>query len=118
LALGTHRVLVDNDPCTQGKEDKHLTITITYCKEDQFTCTDGHCVSMVQRCNDIADCPYLSDEVQCRSVFLGEDYISDYAPVSVDEEYGIVKVPVNLSVEILEILGVDEKDGIFPSHSI
>ena len=111
LALGTHRVLVDNDPCTQGKEDKHLNITITYCKEDQFTCTDGHCVSMVQRCNKIADCPDLSDEVQCRSVLLGEDYISDYTPVSVDEEYGIVKVPVNVSVEILEMLGVDEKDG-------
>ena len=111
LALGTHRVLVDNDPCTQGMKDKHLTITISYCKEDQFTCSDGHCVSLDQRCNNIADCPDLSDEVECTIVSLGEDYMRDYAPVSVDQEYEIIKVPVNVSVDILEILSVDEKAG-------
>ena len=112
LALGTHRVLVDNDPCTQGKKDKYLTISISSCTEDQYTCRDGHCVSMEQRCNNIADCPDLSDEIDCSILALGEDYISDFAPVTVDKDYEVAKVPVNVSVEILEILGIDEKEGV------
>ena len=47
--LGRHRVVVEDDPCTNGKEDKYLTITVTHCGEDEFTCSDGACVNIDRR---------------------------------------------------------------------
>ena len=49
ICLGRHRVFVEDDPCTNGKEDKYLTITVTHCGEDEFTCSDGACVNMDRR---------------------------------------------------------------------
>ena len=65
------------------------------------------------RCNRIADCPDLTDEVNCRMTHVDESYIGDYEPVTVDENYDIVKVAVNVTVDILEILQLSEIDGLF-----
>ena len=110
---GRHKVSVEDDTCTDGKDDKSMIITITHCKDDEFTCSTGSCVSMDLRCNRIVDCPDLSDEVNCRMTHVDESYIGDYEPVTVDENYHIVKVSVNVSVHILDILELSEIDGLF-----
>jgi hypothetical protein len=62
LALGTHRWLVAGD--TQcSPQPRHLLLTLSTCQADQFTCGDGHCVSLEQRCDSRADCGDKSDEV-------------------------------------------------------
>ena len=113
LALGRHTVLIEDDPCTKGKEDKNVIITITHCNEDEYTCNDGNCISMEVRCNRISDCPDESDESNCMILILGEGYIADYEPVTVDDNYDIVKVPVNVSVDVLTILAISEITGVF-----
>ena len=35
------------------------------CLLDQFACTDGSCVPLVDKCDGIADCTDASDEVHC-----------------------------------------------------
>ena len=110
---GRHRVYVEDDKCTDGKDDKSMMITITHCNDDEFTCSMGSCVSMDLRCNRITDCPDLSDEINCRMTHVDESYIGDYEPVTVDENYDIVKVSVSVSVIILDILELSEIDGLF-----
>jgi len=114
MALGTHDVKLENDPCTDGKDDKSVKITITACKDDQFTCFTGHCVSMDLRCNRISDCLDSSDEKDCAIVKIDKTtYIREYPPIVVDENYEPIKVPIEISLDIEKILSIDEIEGIF-----
>ena len=113
LALGRHKVLVEDDPCTKGKTDKNLMITLTHCDDDEYTCDDGNCISMAVRCNRISDCPDASDESNCMILITGDGYIADYEPVTVDDNYDIVKVPVHVDIDVLNILAISEIRGVF-----
>ena len=114
LPLGTFDVKLENDPCTDGKDDKSVKITITNCKDDQFTCISGHCVSMELRCNRISDCSDSSDEKDCAILKIDKTtYIREYPPIVVDENYEPIKVSIDISLDIEKILSIDEIEGIF-----
>ena len=62
LLLGVHmfdfsRVL--DDPCTSSLPSKLVRVKVTACGSGQFTCDDGQCVSIDERCNQISNCRYL-----------------------------------------------------------
>ena len=50
----------------------------------QFTCDDGQCVTMEQRCNQHPDCRDRSDEQNCK--VLGEGYNRNVPPAPVDNK--------------------------------
>ena len=100
MPLGTFDVKLENDPCTDGKDDINVRITITNCKENQFTCFTGHCVSMDRRCNRIADCPDSSDKKDCAIVQVDKTaYIKEYHPIDVDKKYELITVPIEISLD-------------------
>ena len=37
-------------------------LSLSKCSEDQFTCGDGHCLTMIHRCDGIPNCEDGSDE--------------------------------------------------------
>ena len=114
LALGTHDVVFENDICTKGKENKVVKITITNCEENEFTCFTGGCVNMESRCDRINDCPDSSDEKGCAILRMDETtYIPENPPIKVDSNKKIIKIPVNISLDILKILDINEVEGIF-----
>ena len=114
LALGTHFVRFEEDDCTKGKEDKVVQITITNCNEDQFTCFTGGCVLMENRCDRIVDCEDSSDEKGCAIVRIDETtYIREYPPITVDGDRTLIKLPINISLDILKILEINEVEGVF-----
>ena len=41
------------------------SMTLTTCFPNKFTCDDGTCVRINQRCNLVVDCPDKSDEKVC-----------------------------------------------------
>lgn len=47
---------------------------LTVCQEGQFTCDDGTCVDLTQRCNLQYDCRDHSDEAKCQMIRLPLDY--------------------------------------------
>ena len=103
-----------DDLCTKGKKDKMTRLTITACEEKEFTCFDGNCVPFEQRCNRIVDCPDSSDERDCLILKLDKNtYVKEYPPVTVDDNYNLIKVPVNISIEIIDILDINEVEGNF-----
>ena len=52
LPVGRHKWLVENNVCSEGVTTSEV-ILISGCKEDQFTCDDGKCLDIMQRCNNI-----------------------------------------------------------------
>ena len=52
LPVGRHSWRVENNVCNQGQTNT-MVLQISGCGEDQFTCDDGKCVQIHQRCNNI-----------------------------------------------------------------
>ena len=44
-----------DDPCTSSA-DKLVRVKVTACGSGQFTCDDGQCVPIDERCNQISNC--------------------------------------------------------------
>ena len=47
---------VQDDACTTSLDSKLVRVKVTACQSGQFTCDDGECVSMDERCNQISNC--------------------------------------------------------------
>ena len=70
FTLGRHNWTIrgDND-CSSG--DTQITeLKMSGCQENEFTCNDGQCVRMEQRCNQLPDCRDKSDEKNCHILVL------------------------------------------------
>ena len=84
-------------------------LKLTSCKIGKFTCDDGQCVMMEQRCNQLPECRDGSDEKNCKVLVLKEGYNKNVPPVSV--QAGLKKmVNVSVSIDILMLVGIDEED--------
>ena len=61
LALGNHEWEIQNDRrCQEGVFSSMLSLTA--CKKDEYTCNDGLCLPIDQRCNGKPECKDKSDE--------------------------------------------------------
>ena len=73
LLLGTHTWYFVWDTCGSGYM---RNMTLTPCTDDQFTCQDGSCISMKERCDSRVQCGDGSDEKACTLVSLDPGYSS------------------------------------------
>ncbi|XP_063584655.1 uncharacterized protein LOC134762215 [Penaeus indicus] len=76
LPMGLRQWRISGDGCPAGEVD----LLLTMCAEESFTCNDGTCVDMSQRCDLRAHCDDGSDEMECDKVFVGSDYEKTLPP--------------------------------------
>lgn len=60
--------------------DSIIQMSLSACYDDEFTCNDGTCIELNQRCDLRAHCPDASDEVGCEKVLMPPEYISSLPP--------------------------------------
>ena len=53
--MGRKDWMVTNDVC-HGAGEHQMSLVLSACKDDQFTCDDGVCIDMASRCDRIEDC--------------------------------------------------------------
>ena len=84
------------------------------CVDGEFTCRDGDCVLMEERCDQVLDCDDESDEVDCHIVLLKESYRKAGPPVELKTENGthnVIPAKVKVSLTILDISSIREADN-------
>ena len=111
FTLGKHNWTIRGDlACTNGNDDQYTTeLKMTGCKSDSFTCDDGQCVKMEQRCNQLPDCRDHSDENGCNIIVLEKGYNRNVPPVSVENGKKEM-VNVSLSIDLLKLVDINEED--------
>ena len=81
--------------------------------DGEFTCNDGQCVNMSDRCDKIPDCKDGSDEQGCQLVSLVKGYDKHVPPFSVVRSRlnkTLVPVTVNVTIQLLKIMDIDEEE--------
>ena len=114
-ALGKHtwRVEGDSDECNEGKPYT-VTLKMTGCDKGEFTCGDGKCVTMEQRCDQVVHCNDESDEKGCKLLILKESYNKNIPPINTVSKtnFSIVPVSVNITISLLKVVSLAEVDHI------
>ena len=107
FTLGRHNwTIIGDKGCSEEGIEYTTELKMSGCLEGSFTCDDGQCVSIEQRCNQLPDCDDKSDEENCYIVVFGKSYNLNVPPVvSADE-----KVVVNISLNIHRLVDIEEED--------
>ena len=85
---------------------------LTACNEGQFTCDDGQCVKMDQRCNQLPNCGDESDETGCEILVLKHGYKKRVPPIKSERKSddNVVPVAVSISLRLLKVVAIEEED--------
>ena len=115
--LGKHKWNITNDvyECHEG-QPYTAQLKLTGCdQEGEFTCDDGQCVRMEQRCDQVVQCRDKSDEVNCQILALESSYNKRVPPITTVSatNFTVVPVPVNVSLLLMKVVEIEEVD-----HSI
>ena len=112
--LGKHSWIVSNDVCNKGMPYT-TSLKLSGCDpEGYFTCNDGQCVTMEERCDQIPNCRDKFDERDCQLLVVEEGYNKKSPPiVSILGQIGFTKADVNISIALLKIVDMEE-----PNHKI
>ena len=103
--------IVGDRGCNKASNSYTVQLKMSGCKDGNFTCFDGQCVSMAERCDQVPNCRDESDENGCDILVLRDGYNMRVPPVG-KNELGINKlipVPVYVSLTLLKVVEIKEE---------
>ena len=114
FALGSHNWTISNDnkTCSTKGESYSRHLKLTGCREGEFTCSDGQCIKMDERCDQIIHCKDNSDEKNCVLLLFKEEesYNKKVAPFTINKDKVKDPVKVNVSTSLMNVLAISERD--------
>ena len=81
-------------------------LKLTGCKEKgEFTCDDGQCIKMEERCNQITDCRDESDENNCQVIIFKGNYNKNIPPI--EKIHPVANV--SISITLMKVVEIEER---------
>ena len=115
FVLGKHKWTLSGDKfqCPGGKEYT-LEMKLTGCRNTQFTCDDGQCVKMKERCDQVPQCEDQSEEQNCKVLILQHGYNKKVPPhthgVKLKKNIKKHRYPVKVSLNLQKVIAIKEVD--------
>ena len=112
--LGSHiwTVTHDNKDCFKGKPYKAI-LKLSGCQETEFTCHDGQCIRMEERCDQIVHCRDTSDENECHLILFKGGYNKKVSPFTFNHmSQAINPIHVNVSTSLMNVIEISEVNHI------
>ena len=110
LVIGKHVWQITGDYACSSK-DQELELALSSCNGEQFTSSDGVCIDILARCDNINDCRDKSDEANCARVKIDPTYQKFIVPPPHETDSSQTEVKVGMNVET--IMDINEVDGYF-----
>ena len=109
--LGRHTWNITNERQCSDEKLWFTELKLTGCEDGEFTCNNGHCVLMEQRCDQVAQCKDKSDERNCQLMTLEESYNKMVPPITTvsDSDFTVVPIAVNISLDLLKVIKIDQE---------
>ncbi|KAK3854027.1 hypothetical protein Pcinc_039462 [Petrolisthes cinctipes] len=98
--IGIHEYEVVGDKCRGERQ----YLRLTSCTLNQFTCEDGTCVELEQRCNLELDCADNSDEMDCETLIIPSGYEKGLPPPKLNTD---TPTPVLFDIVIMLVRNLD-----------
>ena len=92
----------------------YFSLTLSTCSQTEFTCSDGHCVALEERCDGKSDCKDRSDEEDCTAFTTSIGYNKLFGPPPLKNQ---TKLLINVSISIEKIIDINENEGYFTAKS-
>ena len=84
-------------------DDSWIEVTFSRCSPiTEFSCSSGHCIDSLKRCDYVSDCEDKSDEKDCRVISIPDNYEKTEPP----KVTGKIN-PIFTRVEILSVDNID-----------
>ena len=99
---------VKDDRCTTGLDSKKVRVKLTSCRDGQFTCSDGSCVGMKQRCDQLVHCKDASDEQDCGLLGLESSYNRKVPPIISINSTNFSPALVDISIVLMKVVSINE----------
>ena len=101
LPVGKQKWLIANDTCNEGKTNTK-SLLLSPCRDDQFTCDDGKCIELSKRCNNLEECDDVSDETNCKTVYVDEKKYLKSKPPPSPSNTGRLSVKIDCQVTLIQ----------------
>ena len=105
FTLGKHNWTIKGDKGCNGGDSYVRELKMSGCQKGNFTCNDGQCVSLDQRCDQLPDCRDESDENNCKILMLKNGYNKKVPPINSSDP-----VNVSVSMNVLKLVDINEDD--------
>ena len=109
LGMNEWYVVGDDKNCYKG-ENYTIKLKLSGCQDGEFTCNDGQCISMEQRCDQLPDCEDESDERGCQLLKLKDGYNKMVPPIRMALDRTMIPVTVNVSIVLEKIVEIEEEN--------
>ena len=105
--LGKHNWTIRGDSLCSSDGNEHYTteLKMSGCQDGDFTCNDGQCVSLDQRCNQLLDCRDKSDEENCNILVFEKSYNKNVPPINSSDPVNVI-----ISIDLFRLVHIDEED--------
>ena len=110
MVIGKHSWVIKKDYACSSK-DQDVELALSSCNGEEFTCSDGVCIDILARCDNINDCRDKSDEANCARVKMEPTYQKFIVPPPHNEASADTEVVVGMNLET--IMDINEVDGYF-----
>ena len=113
FVLGKHNWTISGDKyqCSEGQDYK-IELKLTACKQNEFTCNDGQCVHIAERCDHLTQCEDESDEQNCKLLVFQHGYNKKVPPLVTNGKKTTEKelLPVKVSLTLQKVVAIEEGD--------